>query len=837
MGCGASSGKPVGTESQTVEPKQLTANAQLVSETQQKKSLQAPPNIIEEESDAKLQDPSSRHSAGSTRRDGTESLGGSNNIDNGGGEYKTEGPRRRSQNSVISEGGNDSMRSGTFGGRDRGAVFEPLLREHARFLVNFVAVLDRNSTSGRDKSTGAGQRQQESTFRQRAVTLQHEAIAKPKLEVRQFKSHTMDNVRVRKVCDELLHLEDTNHPLPQDSAKDNKAWMRTLQISVGKHVHCIKMNNNPEVKIGGYFLISQMLSYIRGLVSLDISSNDLRAAEARVLSLGLKTNKSVQELRMRDNSIGSEGSTSMADMLKVNDTLLLLDLRMNNIRGAGVCVLADAVSDNTTITELDMRWNYAGECSNFVELALTDLKKFTHRNMLTSLVEMYKQPPAECEPDAPNHLRQENGESPRLSEAVTEKQDSNQQGHRSDSANTGPELSLRERPADFGLASIQGLDDSIGRLEVTILSAKNLPQVIWTAGKDGEFLGLPQAYCVFTLNKQTTQTMITKKDWSPVWMYTFSMKVREVWQVCSVKVMHSKSLHRTHRDDYTIGNVNLPVGAVINWRGVSHGADGSYRAFHRPMHAGPGTIYQSCKGKDKNGRDTDVFETEVEAAKAYDDVALKLDGEKAALNFAGDGVGEKRCLGQHVKEESFALSGEDGISVIGVQAGVPSTVRLRLKFFANRCKYLEIHLDRGSSLPKMDTGLGSCDAYCIAILGDYKFRSRVVRNSLDPEFMQTFRMAVTDETEELQLKVELWDWDRIGDDDRMGEAIVKFTPQQTEDGKLDGMYTLTAADVPGGGGGNLVKNSKGELSHLHLRFTYSGADTAESQPAAGSGGF
>lgn len=38
---------------------------------------------------------------------------------------------------------------------------------------------------------------------------------------------------------------------------------------------------------------------------------------------------------MRDNSIGSEGSTSMADMLKVNDTLLLLDLRMNNIRGAG----------------------------------------------------------------------------------------------------------------------------------------------------------------------------------------------------------------------------------------------------------------------------------------------------------------------------------------------------------------------------------------------------------------------------------------------------------------------------------------------------------------------
>ena len=95
-----------------------------------------------------------------------------------------------------------------------------------------------------------------------------------------------------------------------------------------------------------------------------------------------------------------------------------------------------------------------------------------------------------------------------------------------------------------------------------------------------------------------------------------------------------------------------------------------------------------------------------------------------------------------MKDELYPLSGEDGISVIGVQAGVASAVRLRLKFFSSCCHYLEIHLDRATSLPKMDTGLGTCDAYCLILIGDYHFRTRVVRNSLDPNFRQSFRIAI-----------------------------------------------------------------------------------------------
>jgi len=186
--------------------------------------------------------------------------------------------------------------------------------------------------------------------------------------------------------------------------------------------------------------------------------------------------------------------------------------------------------------------------------------------------------------------------------------------------------------------------------------------------------------------------------------------------------------------------------------------------------AGPGTIYQACRAKAKNGEETDAFETAEEAARAYDDTAFKKDHERAHLNLSG----EYDYIGQHVKDELYPLNGEDGISVIGVQAGVASSVRLRLKFFSAMCNYLEIHLDKASCLPKMDTGLGTCDAYCHILVGDYHFHTRVVRNSLDPAFHQTFRIATMDAETLLEIKVQVWDWDKWNEDDHMGDSIIKI---------------------------------------------------------------
>mmetsp|Transcript_25090 Transcript_25090/g.51003 ORF Transcript_25090/g.51003 Transcript_25090/m.51003 type:complete len:839 (-) Transcript_25090:34-2550(-) len=708
-------------------------------------------------------------------------------------------------------------------------AFAKILEEHRRFLISFVAVLDHDAvslgiTDGAIENFGT----------------------KPKIEDRQFKSHTMDNVRVRKMCDELLHLEDTGHKMEDKDKSGTRGWMKTLQISVGNHVHSIKLANNPEIKIGGYFIISQMLSYIRGLISLDLSSNELTAAEARVLAIGLKLNSSVQELRMKENSIGSEGATSLADALKVNKTLLLVDLRMNSIRGPGICMLADSVQENRTLTSLDLRWNYAGESSDFVETALLDLKRFCFRNMKHTLNALKRTPmpagPVKSSsiqsgkrldlPESPL-AEERNGVQPHsqangdaeVSNIESGDPDSESQASTHASHDRAKSESLR-KPKEVIEASVvnypaeeeEELDDQdeqddqqIGSVEVTIMSAKNLPQVIWTTGKDGEFLGLPQAYTVCSLGKSVYNTKIKKKGWNPKWDFTCTMGVQSIWNVCTVKVMHSKSTTARHRDDYTIGTVNLPVGSIVNWRGVAKDLDGTWRAYHKPATAARGDPYLACEGKDKHGSPTNIFETAEAAAMAYDEQAHKLEGERAVLNMAGESRG---MIGLHVKEEQYPLVGEDGVDVIGVQAGVYSAIRLRIKYFSRSVNYLELHLERASCLPKMDAGLGTCDAYAIVIMGDYHFRSRVVKNSLDPQFNQWFRVGFEEFQDDMECRVQIWDWDRIGDDDHMGDAVAKVPKEKMlVPGALDGSYGIINSD-----GMDYVKNGKGERSSIHLKF-------------------
>jgi hypothetical protein len=55
-------------------------------------------------------------------------------------------------------------------------------------------------------------------------------------------------------------------------------------------------------------------------------------------------------------------------------------------------------------------------------------------------------------------------------------------------------------------------------------------------------------------------------------------------------------------------------------------------------------------------------------------------------------------------QDSYPLTGEDGIEVVGIQAGVSSTVRCQLKYFMRGESYLEVSLEKAMNLPKMDAG-------------------------------------------------------------------------------------------------------------------------------------
>lgn len=99
--------------------------------------------------------------------------------------------------------------------------------DHARFLVKFTAVMEFSAMSNKEEQAAAPQMK--------------DILQKPKLESRQFRSHTMDNVKVRRMCDELLHLEDQGHDVVDKGRGGQQMWMRTLQMSVGRNVAELKM--------------------------------------------------------------------------------------------------------------------------------------------------------------------------------------------------------------------------------------------------------------------------------------------------------------------------------------------------------------------------------------------------------------------------------------------------------------------------------------------------------------------------------------------------------------------------------------------------------------------
>ena len=59
------------------------------------------------------------------------------------------------------------------------------------------------------------------------------AVVKPPIEERTFKAHTMDNIRVREMCDEMLMLEH-----PQVYTLDSK-YIHLQLLHLPQHIACI----------------------------------------------------------------------------------------------------------------------------------------------------------------------------------------------------------------------------------------------------------------------------------------------------------------------------------------------------------------------------------------------------------------------------------------------------------------------------------------------------------------------------------------------------------------------------------------------------------------------
>ena len=85
---------------------------------------------------------------------------------------------------------------------------------------------------------------------------------------------------------------------------------------------------------------------------------------------------------------------------------------------------------------------------------------------------------------------------------------------------------------------------------------------------------------------------------------------------------------------------------------------------------------------------------------------------------------------------------------------------------------LEVTVMSARHLPKMDT-FGSIDPFCEVRLGAVAFKTTVRKNTYTPEWSETFTFQMLDSTTAGQpLKIALYDWDMVGDNERVGTADI-----------------------------------------------------------------
>ena len=129
-----------------------------------------------------------------------------------------------------------------------------------------------------------------------------------------------------------------------------------------------------------------------------------------------------------------------------------------------------------------------------------------------------------------------------------------------------------------------------------------------------------------------------------------------------------------------------------------------------------------------------------------------------------------------------------------------------------RLWHLKIGLIRAQHLPKMDA-TGSADPYVTLDIHGKKQKSKIIQNTLNPEWNEEFVFEV-DADHNTKLTLKLWDSDRASEDDEIGE--VSFKLANLSGSSSSGTFKLKAPGL-----NKFVKGIDSEVTTVTLSFSAS----------------
>lgn len=150
-------------------------------------------------------------------------------------------------------------------------------------------------------------------------------------------------------------------------------------LKANKTVKRLLLGEN-NVSMEELVLIFQGIQENITLTMLDMSAIEVGVQGARALSDALIVNQSLEELWIRSCELGAEGCCELARMLKVNRALKVMRLQSNKAKCVGGCAIFEALKLNRTLESLSLSANHldrscvASMCSMIqMNQTLTDL--------------------------------------------------------------------------------------------------------------------------------------------------------------------------------------------------------------------------------------------------------------------------------------------------------------------------------------------------------------------------------------------------------------------------------------------------------------------------------
>ena len=126
-----------------------------------------------------------------------------------------------------------------------------------------------------------------------------------------------------------------------------------LQKLIASHLGHLDFRANLGVAAGAHF-IGRGIQHSTTLFFLDLRMCNLTSAEANLIAEGLKVNKSLRQVILRQNIIGDEGAKSIGLALEGNKTLLILDMSLCDMSVEGMKILTHKLLVSTTVVQLDL---------------------------------------------------------------------------------------------------------------------------------------------------------------------------------------------------------------------------------------------------------------------------------------------------------------------------------------------------------------------------------------------------------------------------------------------------------------------------------------------------